>query len=480
MLRLRLNFSLKPQKNRWKRTVLACLLLGQLSPSISYALAPYSTQELDELEKEFMTLINQSDEIERNPLATLYINHLGKQLSQFAEIRDPYLFIVKSHEINAFAGPGGYIGVNSELILRSDNESELAAVLAHEIAHVRLHHLYNSLAHQKQMRIPMLAMLLASAALGIVNPAIGNAAIMASLTNLAQDNINFTRANEREADRIGIGMLIKAGFDPRGMSSFFKKMQDQTRFYYTANIPAILRSHPLDEERIAEAQNRYANLPKKIIADNIDYHLFKELIRVNVATNTAQLSHIYQNNCPASNKNFCNYGMALIYLKNNQFQLAKEKLLPLLSEAPINLYYELSYAQALIGLKDYATTAARLQDLDKKIPGNYAILTTYGEALLAAKKATKAVFIFLRASRLYPHDLILCNTLSRAEAEAKQIPYAYFTRAQCLLLEGKHKAAMNQLKLARKLAVGDEYLLARIVAKIEELEDGSDRRKTRH
>ena len=119
------------------------LAILQVLPLNAFALSPYSTRELEELEKEFIQHINQSDSVERNPLANQYINHLGKRLARFAHIPTPYFFIVKSKEINAFAGPGGYIGINSQLILTTQNESELAAVMAHEIAHVRLHHLYS-------------------------------------------------------------------------------------------------------------------------------------------------------------------------------------------------------------------------------------------------------------------------------------------------------------------------------------------------
>lgn len=205
-----------------KRSLGFLLAVLQLFPFNAFPLSPYSTHELEELEKEFVQLINQSDSVERNPLATQYINHLGRRLAHFAHIPTPYFFIVKSNEINAFAGPGGYIGINTRLILATENESELAAVMAHEIAHVRLHHLYNMIEHQKQMRIPMIASMLASIALGAINPTLGSGALMASMSGFAQDNINFTRANEKEADRIGIDMLIKSDLDPKAMVSFLK------------------------------------------------------------------------------------------------------------------------------------------------------------------------------------------------------------------------------------------------------------------
>ena len=253
-----------------------CICLTFIFNNAAYAFSAYSNKELDELEQQFIQQINQSNLVIRDPLAIQYINHLAQRLAQHGDLAKPYFFLVNSNEINAFAGPGGYIGVNSQLVLASDNESELAAVMAHEMSHVRQHHLYRMIEHQQQMRIPMLASMLASIALGVINPALASGALMGSLTGFAQDNINFVRSNEKEADRIGIDMLIKSGLDPRGMAGFFKKMQENSRYYYTDNVPAILRTHPLDDERIAEAENRSQHIKHKNYTDNVDYHYFKE------------------------------------------------------------------------------------------------------------------------------------------------------------------------------------------------------------
>ena len=193
-------------------TLLGWLLMGFMcTPTWCYS--PYSNRELDQLEREFIDQINQSPLVIHTPLAEQYINHLGMRLAQHGEIKPPVFFIVNSNEINAFAGPGGYIGVNSQLILATENESELAAVMAHEMSHVRLHHLYRMLEHEKQMKIPMLASMLASIALGVINPMLGSGAIMATLGGFAQTDINFIRSNEKEADRIGIDILTKTGLD---------------------------------------------------------------------------------------------------------------------------------------------------------------------------------------------------------------------------------------------------------------------------
>jgi predicted Zn-dependent protease len=470
MIKLNIKISFNLIISKLKSWIVWLTLSLLTSPALAQGLSPYTTDELDQLEKEFIQLINQSDSIERNPLASQFVNAIGKRLAHFGHIKAPYFFIVKSKEINAFAGPGGYIGINSQLILTTSNESELAAVMAHEIAHVRLHHLYSMIEHQKQMRIPMLASLLASAALGVLNPTAGMGAMMASLSGFSQDNINFTRSKEKEADRIGIDMLIKAGFNPRGMAAFFKKMQENSRYYYTANIPAILRTHPLDADRIAEAENRTARLPKKQYTDSLDYALFKEIIRVAVASENKKILDFYEYHCHKQSHNVaCQYGYVLALLNNNNFQKAADRLKPLLEQNKNNLYFQIAMAQAETGMSQHQAALTRLAEILNTYPDNYATLMAYGEALLAANQAEKATSILLKGSRVYKQDLPLCRALARAQAEAHHKSYAYFTQSQCLLLEGQKRAAIAQLKVALDLAKHDEYLKARILAKIDEI-----------
>lgn len=441
-----------------------------ISCSAALAYSPYSTRELEELEKEFVQEINSSNSVIRHPLAIQYINHLGRVLALHGQLQEPYFFIVKSNEINAFAGPGGYIGINSQLILATENESELAAVMAHEMAHVRQHHLYRMMEHQQQMRIPMLASMLASIALGVVNPAMGTGAMMASMSGFAQDNINFVRSNEKEADRIGIDMLIKSTLDPEGMASFFKKMQQNARYYYTANIPAILRSHPIDEDRIAEAENRAARLAKKTVPSSLDYQLFKELIRVAVADNSKRLLDDYQRECsrPLSGPS-CQYGYALALMDSNQFQSAEQRLHRLATENPNNLDYQVALASAETGLQQFPRAIDRLKALQGNLPENYAAVMALSESLIAAQQAPEAARLLLKSSRLFKRDLPLCRALAQAQSMSHRKDYAYFTEAQCQLLQGKKQMALRELKIAKKLAKKDRMLSARIDAKIEDI-----------
>lgn len=435
-----------------------------------YAFSAYSNDELDQLEKQFVQEINQSNAIVRDPLAVDYINHLAKILSRSGNLTHVDFFIVNSKEINAFAGPGGHIGVNTQLILVSENESEIAGVMAHEMAHVRQHHLYRMLEHQKQMRVPMLASILASIALGAINPTLGSGAMMGALSGFTQDNINFVRSNEKEADSIGIDMLIKSGLDPRGMANFFKKMQESTRYYYTDNIPAILRTHPLDEDRIAEAENRCMGVMKKYYPDNMQYRFFKELIRVEVSEDYKKLLEFYKNQCRKNTPlNACQYGYALTEISLDNNKSAIQTLEPLLKENPNNLFYQIARVHALEGNNNYTESVKILSELYKNYPDNYTIISEYGDALLGNKNIDKAISVYLNGHREFKHDIPLCEKLARAQAANHNKSYAYFTLAECHIIQGETRDAVRKLKLAKTLVGKDIFLKERIDAKLDEI-----------
>ncbi len=439
--------------------------------SSSFAFSPYSNHELDELEKEFLEQINGSDSVLRDPLTVQYLSRLGQHLSAQTDVSpSPTFFLVKSDEINAFAGPGGHIGINSTLFLISEHESELAAVMAHEIAHVRQHHLYNMFEHQKRMKVPMLASLLAGIALGAIVPGIGQGAMMAALSGFAQDSINFIRANEKEADRIGMDILKRAGFDPRGMIHFFQRMQENTR-YYSAKVPSILRTHPLDDDRIAEAEHRIADLAPTQNKDSLNYQLAKERIRNLTSKQHKKLLDYYASRCKTleTNNNPCLYGRALAQLRANHPQKAFDILQSLAAEESDNLYYSIGLAEAETKLKKYPDAIARLQLLLKDYPDNYALTMALADTYSAASKTADAAYVLLQAHRTFPNDLPVCYALARAKSDNQDKAYAYFTYAECHLLQGNPKEARRLFKLAKTLSPNDRFLKARVNAKLDEL-----------
>jgi predicted Zn-dependent protease len=293
---------------------------------------------------------------------------------------------------------------------------------------------------------------------------------MASLGGFAQNDINFIRSNEKEADRIGIDVLSKAGLDPRGMAAFFQKMRENARYYYTANIPSILRTHPIDEERIAEAENRTAQMKPIEVADNLSFQLFKELIRTEVITDEKRLMDYYERCLVKSPQNTaCQYGYALELIKLNHFTAAESYLLRLINQDRTNLYFIIALAKAQIGNGHAMAAAEELEAMQRNTPDNYALLISYSDSLAASGKPAEAVLQLTKASRLYPHDLPLCNSLARAHANNRRKDYAYFTTAQCYRLQGQFKEAKHMLKQAASLAKGDRLLSARIEASLDEL-----------
>ncbi len=187
---------------------------------------------------------------------------------------------MKDERINAFALPGGYIGVNSGLLLASETESELAGVLAHEISHVTQRHIARAAYDSQRTSIMSMAAMLAALVLGAASDMGGDAmqgVVTASQALAAQRQINFTRAHEHEADRVGIELLSGAGFDPYGMASFFEKLG---RRYGGSSqyVPEMLLTHPVSADRVAEARERARQLPAVTHTSSPTYALAKAQI----------------------------------------------------------------------------------------------------------------------------------------------------------------------------------------------------------
>ena len=456
---------------RQLKNILPFLLL--VWPFFCCGFSAYSNKELDELEKQFKREINSSPQVIRTPLASNYINKIGSRLASQGNMSNPYFFIVNSKEINAFAGPGGYIGINTQLILTSDTESELAAVMAHEMAHVRQHHLYRMIERQKGMQIPKMASMLAAIALGAINPVLGTGAMMGTLTSFEQDTINFVRSNEKEADSIGINMLTKADYNPEGMPQFFKKMQLNSRYYYSDNIPAILRTHPLDEDRIAEADNRIAQLklrPHEKSSSN--YYFFKEMIRHEVKHAPQETLLFYRKECRLHSPDYaCIYGEALSYQEANQNAKVIALLEPLAKgEFENNPFIKLALAQAYEdnGQKNSAQNIYKV--FNDTLPNNNAVIDQYSD-YLKQDNPKQALSVLLKAHRQFSQDPAICLRLARVQAQLHKTAEAYFTEATCHLIIGEKKAAQTQLNIAKRYAKPNSYIYQRVIAKIDELND---------
>ena len=285
------------------------------------------------LGEQIMLEVRRDPEYLPDPESTEYLNNLGYRLVSVSPSRslDFVFFVMRDPMLNAFALPGGFIGVHSGLVITAQSESELASVLGHEIGHVTQRHIARMIARQKEstaMAIgALLLAILAARAGGSSSGDLAQAAIMGSQAAMIQQQLNFSREAEREADRVGFQTLVDAGFDGRGMEGFFTRMQSGTRLY-EGTAPAYLRTHPMTVERISDMQNRTRSLPFRQRADSIEFHLVRARLRVlQEITSQGWRDTLEYFNTQISNRTTNNvyaarYGAAIAALKLNMPEVA--------------------------------------------------------------------------------------------------------------------------------------------------------------
>lgn len=242
----------------------------------------YSDQEI-QMAKQMMQQINLSGKLYSDPLVTEYIQSIGNRLNHSSHSEKPLsFFVLHDDRINAFAGPAGYIGINSGLILETETESELASILAHEIAHINQGHLKQNLDAANRMGVNHAATVLAAIALGIIDPSLATSALTLGKAWSAQQQLNFSREHEFEADQIGMKLLTHAAYNPESMLDFFGRLSQQERYY--DRPPELLLTHPFTEERIAQASNRLAHIQSHKAQDSPNFGLLRERIRVTTSS----------------------------------------------------------------------------------------------------------------------------------------------------------------------------------------------------
>lgn len=392
--------------------------------------------------------INQDAEIQQ------YIQTIGEKLvvNSDAPSNPFHFFVVMEKDINAFAGPGGYIGVNSGLILITEAESELASVMAHEIAHVTQRHLYRAYEASSRLSIPTAAATLAAILLGTQSPALGQAAIVAIQAGNVQFQIDFTRENEAEADRVGMQTLAGSQFDPRSMPTFFERLQQSGR-YYGQNIPEFLRTHPVTASRISDTRGRAETYPYKQYPDSLGYQLTKAKIRVLTGADEAETLKYFQSRSTqgtTEQRVVARYGLGLQALNSQKFNDAEAIFQQLSKEYPNQPQYVAALARTALESKNYSTALARYKKLTEQFPDNQAIKLEYITSLLKAgnaEQARKNLFLLKPKTQQQPiHSQLLAQVYSDLNQPAESHRYL----AEYYYSIGQTKDAILQIKLAQK------------------------------
>lgn len=402
-----------------------------------------------------------------------YLNLLGARLVS-AGPGAPWeyeFFVMQDPAINAFALPGGYIGINTGLIRLTENESELASVLAHEVSHVTQHHIARMIGNQQQMQIPALVALAATILLANSRPDLAGAAAAVSQAGAAQFQLNYTREFEREADRVGFQRLNAAGFDAHAMSVFFEKLQRSIRAADDGSVPGYLHSHPVTTERIAEAQNRASNISYRQHVDSIDYFLVRAKLRAE-SGDTREAVAFFSD--ALRDRRFANeaatrYGLVAARLRAGQNDQAAEDLSRLRSAGAQSPMIEMLSARVKLARGDKAGALLDLRNAVDRYPSRRAALYTYASTLLDAGRNEQAGALLADKLRTYPRDSKLYALQAKTYAALGKRLLQHQSQAEAYYLEGVLPAAIDQLQVAQSSGDGDFYQLSAVEARLKQL-----------
>ncbi|HNC67210.1 MAG TPA: M48 family metalloprotease, partial [Thauera aminoaromatica] len=320
-----------------------------------------------------------------------YVNRLGQRLA--AVSNNPGLdfdfFVVRDATLNAFALPGGFIGVHTGLILAAEGESEFASVLGHEIAHVTQRHIAQIVGKQSQSAMLMIASMLVAVLAARSNSDVSTAAIAAGQAGAIQSQLGYTRAFEREADRAGLETLDKAGLDVRGMPGFFERLQRNTRVYEN-NAPAYLRTHPLTTERIADMENRVAAMRYRQVPDSADFRFARAKLRANAGQPAEAVQELEDRLAREPKDEALAYGLARALMRAGRLDEAEARLQPLRGKPAGTVWVEGLAAEIRLARKDAAGAIRILEAAQKQSPSTRSLSYALADARILGGRADAA------------------------------------------------------------------------------------------
>ncbi len=466
--------------------VCLCLSMALSTPSVSYAnnielpdigTVAGSTLTIDQeliYGDAYMRMLRSSRPIVNDPVINEYIDTLGHKLVASADdVKTPFtFFMIRDRNINAFAFFGGYVALHSGLFLHAQSESELASVIAHEIAHVTQRHLARSMEDQARRSPATIAALAGSLLLAIAAPEAGIAALTATTAGNMQSQINYTRSNEKEADRFGISTLAKAGFEVKAMPRFFGRLADEYR--YASTPPPMLLTHPLPEARITDSRERAQHYPAVNLPPDLDYNLARARIVARYAgiDSSAALDWFERmqskSTAPELNVAF-DYGKALVYIDSKQLDKAEPILKSLLKKDANNRFYLDAMTDLYIDKSQLDNAQNLLETALKQTPNNAVLMVNYAHVLLKKENYPQAIRVLQRYTHDNPNDTNGWHLLSEANNRSGNQQEDLAAQAEILALRANWSKAIQLYTQASQLAELGSLEQARYDARIDQL-----------
>ncbi len=391
-----------------------------------------------------------------DPFVVSYINYLGNLLSRnlLDDKRKYKFFVVDTDDINAFALPGGYIGINSGLFLLSKNEAQLASVVAHEISHIHLRHIAEMLANSSKNSIPMWIGILAGMFTG--NAQASMAAIQAGLGMSMQQNINLIRSNELEADNLAIDIMKGSPFKTVEFSNFFNEMLNATGDIQKSL--SYLSTHPMFEERIANIKNRITENDNKIVNTTEDYKFIKNILQVKYISDINR--HI-KNTKPNSTIN--NHKISLLYFKKSDYKNSLDLIKDEYRANPGNIYITILYARNLINLGKIEEGVIVLEKLLTIHPLNKNLPLMISEIMIEQNQnPSRAIKLLNSVSKNHSLNPVYFRLLSKAYSQTNDLFNSNIHLSEYYIIMGNHHLASEVLlntSRSNKISVNQKVIL---------------------
>ena len=442
------------------------IILPELGDRVSGAVSAAQERAIGEIVLE--QIYSQAPLIS-DPLLFDYTEHLIYRLSEYSQVNDRYfnVLLIDDSSLNAFAAPGGIIGVNGGLFLNADNEGQFASVIAHELAHLSQRHFARNVLKSQDSNLASALVMVSSIAIALIsnNPN----AISVGPAFLQQQNLRYSRLFEKEADRVGFANLVKAGYNPKSMGEMLENMNDIRRL--SGDLPPeFLLTHPLSSSRISDAFNAAEGISEEgKKSDSLEFGLMKARLEVYYEKIPANALRSFQAKVNDNPSDANIYGLALAHEKNNNFDESLSLLNNLIQKYPKNLVINTTKVDVLLSNDEFSRALILVDRFLEISPKNYPLSISKSKVLLAMERYFESEEIIRDQLLRRNDDPELWLLLSEIQRTSQNIIGYHQSRAEYFLLLGQDEQALNQLEFALQLTQNNFQVSESIMNKIVEI-----------